>query len=126
VGLIEQVSGVTPNDFTNPVMYRVTAEDGTSLDYTVTVTFNTGIDDNEWLNSIKTYPNPVSDRLIIESTEILGRVQIINALGQTIEDIRNPGNTSLEIQTVSWMKGIYFVRYYRDEKFIGVEKLIKE
>jgi CubicO group peptidase (beta-lactamase class C family) len=32
-----QENGVTPNDFTRPVTYRVTAEDGSTADYTVTV-----------------------------------------------------------------------------------------
>jgi hypothetical protein len=34
---IVQESLVTPNDFTHPVAYKVTAEDGTSQTYTVTV-----------------------------------------------------------------------------------------
>ncbi|MBN1410133.1 MAG: SUMF1/EgtB/PvdO family nonheme iron enzyme [Spirochaetales bacterium] len=38
VGLTAQESGTTPNDFTNPVTYTVTAVDATTLDYTVTVT----------------------------------------------------------------------------------------
>jgi uncharacterized protein YegL len=38
VGSTIQVSGTTPNDFTNPVSYLVTAADGTSATYTVTVT----------------------------------------------------------------------------------------
>lgn len=38
VGLTVQVSGITPNDFTNPVSYAVTAADGSSVTYTVTVT----------------------------------------------------------------------------------------
>ncbi len=33
-----QTSGTTANDFTNPVVYRVTAADGSAQDYTVTVT----------------------------------------------------------------------------------------
>ena len=33
-----QESGVTANDFTRPVTYRVTAEDGSTADYTVSVT----------------------------------------------------------------------------------------
>ena len=33
-----QESGVTSNDFSNPVTYRVTAEDGSTEDYTVSVT----------------------------------------------------------------------------------------
>ncbi|HEX4418105.1 MAG TPA: hypothetical protein VH165_09425 [Kofleriaceae bacterium] len=38
VGTTPQVSGTTPNDFTNPVTYTVTAADGTSTSYTLTVT----------------------------------------------------------------------------------------
>ena len=37
---VEQVSGVTENDFTNPVIYRVVALDGSFKDYTVTATIN--------------------------------------------------------------------------------------
>ena len=37
VGATTQTSGVTPNDFTNPVMYVVTAGDGSMQTYTVTV-----------------------------------------------------------------------------------------
>jgi hypothetical protein len=39
VGTSPQTSGVTFNNFTSPVVYTVTAVDGTSSNYTVTVTF---------------------------------------------------------------------------------------
>jgi uncharacterized delta-60 repeat protein len=38
VGSTIQTSGSTPNDFSDPVVYTVTAADGTTQDYTVTVT----------------------------------------------------------------------------------------
>ncbi|WP_459923212.1 hypothetical protein [Desulfatiferula olefinivorans] len=38
VGGLDQESGVTANDFTAPVVYTVTAEDDSTVDYTVTVT----------------------------------------------------------------------------------------
>jgi preprotein translocase subunit SecB len=38
VGAIAQVSGTTPNNFTSPLTYTVTAEDGTTKTYTVNVT----------------------------------------------------------------------------------------
>lgn len=38
VNNVAQVSGVTPNNFTNQVVYTVTAEDGSTQNYTVTVT----------------------------------------------------------------------------------------
>ncbi|MDD2915209.1 MAG: ice-binding family protein [Gallionella sp.] len=37
IGAAVQTSGATPNDFTNPVAYIVTAADGTTATYTVTV-----------------------------------------------------------------------------------------
>jgi hypothetical protein len=126
VGSIQQISGVTPNNFTTPIIYRVTAEDGSFLDYQVSVWFNTGIDQTELMNSIKSYPNPVGGRLTIESTRPLNRIIVINGLGQTMEDIRNPGKTTFEIPTGSWMKGIYFVRYYCEDQYIGIHKLIKD
>ncbi len=38
VGTTEQTSEETPNDFTNPVIYTITAEDNSTQDYVVTVT----------------------------------------------------------------------------------------
>jgi hypothetical protein len=38
VGGVLQTSAATPNDFTNPVIYTVTAADGSTQDFTVTVT----------------------------------------------------------------------------------------
>lgn len=40
VGATPQVSGTTPNDFTSPVTYVVTAADATTTTYTVTVTIS--------------------------------------------------------------------------------------
>lgn len=37
VGAVDQVSATTPNDFTSPVTYTVTAEDGSNKDWVVTV-----------------------------------------------------------------------------------------
>jgi hypothetical protein len=36
VGGVRQFSGITPNNFNNPLIYNCIAEDGTSVDYTVT------------------------------------------------------------------------------------------
>lgn len=38
VGLVAQTSGVTLNNFSSPVVYTVTAQDGSTANYTVTVT----------------------------------------------------------------------------------------
>jgi hypothetical protein len=125
VGTKLQVSGVTANDFTSPVLYTVTAEDGSSLVYTVTVEFNTGIEDNSWINSIRSYPNPVSGNLTIETSLPLDHIVILNGNGQVISDIQNPGQTTIQVSTDSWSKGIYFVRYFSEKKYIGIQKIIK-
>lgn len=48
VGSTIQISGVTANDFTNPVVYTVTAADGSSQDYIATVTV-TDNGDKAWI-----------------------------------------------------------------------------
>ena len=39
IGLTEQISGVTTNDYTSPIVYTITAANGTTKTYLVTVTF---------------------------------------------------------------------------------------
>ncbi|MFC1584283.1 hypothetical protein ACFL5V_01910 [Fibrobacterota bacterium] len=46
VGDVIQESGVTENDFTNSVIYTVTAEDGSSVEYTVIITLESEQVDN--------------------------------------------------------------------------------
>ncbi|MEI6092579.1 MAG: hypothetical protein WCQ47_02730, partial [bacterium] len=43
VGGVPQVSGVTPNNFTNPIKYTVTASDGKTRNYRVTITVSKNI-----------------------------------------------------------------------------------
>ncbi|GFE56853.1 DUF5018 domain-containing protein [Geobacter sp. AOG1] len=66
VGGVVQVSGTTANDFTNPVVYTVTAADGSTTQYTVTVTVA--------LNSSKT----------LTSFSILGIPGAINESSKTV------------------------------------------
>jgi hypothetical protein len=51
------VSGTTPNNFTGPVAYTVTAEDGSSVNYTVTVTLATPGTGTTWLFSDAGWPS---------------------------------------------------------------------
>ncbi|MCK4696011.1 MAG: right-handed parallel beta-helix repeat-containing protein, partial [Candidatus Cloacimonetes bacterium] len=52
IGSTPQESGITANDFTNPVTYTVTAENGTTQDWMVTVTVATSLSSE---NDILTY-----------------------------------------------------------------------
>jgi len=126
VGLVEQNSGVSPNNFANPVIYTVEAEDGSTLEYTVTVGFYTSINDQEWLSMTKVYPNPFTYRLTIEMSRPADRIQIINARGQIVSELYQPDSQVVIVDTGSWMKGLYFIRYFREGQFMGVQKVVRD
>lgn len=124
VGLVEQSSGFTPNNFTDNVVYTIEAEDGSTMDYKITVSHSSSFDPQVWFAGIKSYPNPFTGLLTIEMTRPADRIQIINALGQTVKDIIEPDNTVITIETITWIKGFYFVRYFM-EGYTGVQKIIR-
>ena len=81
VGGVDQQSGVTVNNYTSFVTYRVLAEDGiTFKNWRVNVTVMSGIADaNE--QDILLYPNPANDKLYIKGLSN-GSVTIFNSIGQ--------------------------------------------
>ena len=74
---VEQESGVTSNDFTNPVTYRVTAEDGTTEDYTVTVSAAAPSSEK----SITAFSFTQADNANLSTSEVDG---VIDETGKTI------------------------------------------
>jgi hypothetical protein len=65
----EQVSGVTPNDFTAPVRYTVTAEDGSFAEYTVTVTV--AADPSSKAITVFLFLTPYAEATIDEAAKII-------------------------------------------------------
>ncbi len=59
IGNVSQVSGTTANDFTNPVTYTVTAEDGSTLAYTITVTITPEPVEPEAVTETSLFQNPI-------------------------------------------------------------------
>ncbi|MEZ5047302.1 MAG: T9SS type A sorting domain-containing protein [Chitinophagaceae bacterium] len=64
------------------------------------------------------YPNPILDNFTIQSDSFIkeGKVEIVNSLGQIIyvHTLQN----SIQIDTHSWSKGIYYVKVYADGELI--------
>ncbi|WP_418514199.1 T9SS type A sorting domain-containing protein [Corallibacter sp.] len=58
-------------------------------------------------NSVTLYPNPVSDRLFIKSTETIKTVTIYNVNGQLIKQVNTLGKS---IDVASLPSGLYFVK----------------
>jgi hypothetical protein len=126
VGLVQQNEGFTPNNFTNPVIYTIEAEDGTTVEYTVTVSFGTFAEGSDLSGSFRMYPNPVADRLIIELPQQADRIQVVSVSGQEIMDIPEPGSSGVVIDASRWMRGSYLVRIYRSGRVLAVHPVVRE
>ena len=108
-----QYSGVTPNDFTNPVNYQVFAPGGCFKDWTVAVTMATGIGDQDQ-ERISVTPNPASDNLSVHNATG-SEIQLINGKGIEIlltEITRSP----CELDVRHLPDGIYYLKIKRHNK----------
>ncbi|HUX53172.1 MAG TPA: T9SS type A sorting domain-containing protein [Williamwhitmania sp.] len=102
VGTVDQVSGQTANDFTNPMIYDVTAEDGvTAQSWTVVVYRLTYIDDNTMVTNANVFPNPSNGQFNVKfNTPVSGTIQM---------DVFSVTGAKLLSQTADGSKGIYNV-----------------
>jgi hypothetical protein len=129
IGSTDQVSGSTQNNFTTPVTYTVTAEDGTTNNYIVTVTVEpTGSVDEIENQLFKIYPNPVSPSapIFIESIYGFYRVIISDFSGIKLKTINYSDTNSYrknEIDLNGLNKGVYFFTiYFKDQ--VSTRKVI--
>ncbi len=94
---------------------------------TVSHPFNVGVlgtEDNSLTNTI-VYPNPVEDQLIIKTEQPIKKVTIKDLLGRTILENNSPITSSMELNTNSLNKGLYFVRLTSITNKTKTIKLIK-
>ena len=120
-------SGVAQN-FTIPVTYTVTAEDGILVqDWVVTVSQAVlGIEDK--LSGIEIYPNPVEDVLKIEITNHsidLSAIAILDISGQVIESIDIGDLNDININLINYPSGIYLLRIIEKDN-IHMLKILKD
>jgi hypothetical protein len=106
---IHPESGVA-TDFSSPVTYRVTAEDGTSYqDWLVSIGFDpavgTGISETE---SFRIYPNPATDAIFLELPREAD-VRLYDLMGKIIySQDRVRGHMTLHVSEFS--RGMYILR----------------
>lgn len=117
VGGVTQTSGVTANDFTNPVIYTVVAQDGTTFSYTVILAGTTGIDKAE-ARSLKIFPNPAFGLLSIETESLIDHILVSNMLGQEVSTYHDINASSVSIDLSSQPKGVYFIKISCGEKIL--------
>jgi len=78
IGNVEQISGTTQNDFSSPKVYKVTANDGTTSDYTVTVNV-TPIETTNTIKSISAIAvsTAADDKVLGASVDNISRIIVI-------------------------------------------------
>ena len=116
VGDEAQMSGVTDNDFTVPVIFKVIAANGDSKEWVVRVDFSAG--QNELLSgNITLFPNPVIDKV-----QIMGatgyEVTLFNSFGvNLLQETITETNTSLDVR--QFEPGIYYLKFINvDHRFV--------
>ena len=128
VGGVDQISGTTANDFTNPVTYKVTAQDGTTTrDWTINVSIHSGIETAE-SSAITIYPNPSNGRFTLDFGDINGKVnyQIFDTKGSIIlSDNFVANGSAIQEVSLNLVSGIYFVKLVTETQSI-IEKLVIE
>ena len=128
VGTVNQVSGQTANDFTNPVIYNVTAQDGvTAQGWTVTVTVLSGIADNTLATNANVYPNPSNGQFNVKfSTPVSGTIQMdvfsvtgAKVLSQTADGSEGIYNVDLS----GYQAGVYYLRMTMNGRTVTLKLL---
>ncbi len=113
---VEQVSGVTKNDFTKSVVYTVVAEDGSTKEYVVNVTVekNTASVHSITEELIAVYPNPAQTRIFVSAEEQVQNIQVTDIQGKLVYH-NHFVEASAELKTIDisqWDAGTYVVQVH--------------
>jgi arylsulfate sulfotransferase len=118
VGSIEQISSVTPNDFTAPLVYTVIAGDGSKQEYTVSI-FRQTLSYTVDTVSVNPYSRSALSAVITISANLPFSIQTIvlglDGPGSNISF----GNDSLKNQHQVPVYGLYFSNDYKNAGWAG-------
>jgi hypothetical protein len=89
-----------------------------------TIVVNAGLNTSEISRQIEMYPNPTKGNVTIKAPSMISKVEIINALGQTllVKEV-NADNTEIDMSNLA--KGVYLVQMHTSGGPI-IKKLVKE
>ncbi len=77
------------------------------------------------LNTVKVFPNPVTDKLYIQGETDISKIEISDITGSIILT-KFPDTRSASINMTSYLNGIYFVKIFQENsKNIVVKKIVK-
>ena len=105
IGVTTQESGVTSNDFSDDVIYTITAQNGDAQDWTIKVTEATATGVNSVIgNNINIYPNP-SNGIINITNSNNSKLNVIDSNGKVV--LNTTINGSIDLSNLE--TGIYYL-----------------
>ena len=84
IAITPQISGITVNDFSQPVVYKVVAQNGDFQNWTATVSTEI-VAVNSMMSELYVYPNPASEFISINASEGVINVCLVRIYGQTTQ-----------------------------------------
>lgn len=123
---IQQVSGITLNNFSEPVIYQIVAQDGSQQEWTVEVLVASQITEVAHVRKMLVFPNPVGQTLYLKNMnpeKCPYEVTIYNSNGK---EVFRKIVTGLEVHTIpvgNLTEGIYWVTI-RNQTYMQTEKII--
>ncbi len=124
---ISPASG-TPQDFSSPVTYTVTAQDASTKQWIVTVTKqSTGIDNTTLDESINIYPNPTKDIINIDLKNYKGtiiNVSFFDIQGKEVSIDKNVTNNTIQLTNLK--DGLYMLHIETDNGSINKKIIVQQ
>lgn len=80
-------------------------------------------------NSLLVYPNPACSSFKIKSAYFENRnvaIIVTDVLGRKIIEVSSSSNTTVQINTMDWDRGVYLIVVSDDKKIVGTEKIVIE
>jgi hypothetical protein len=86
----------------------------------------TSTPNNDWKNSISTYPNPFGSVINIENISTATRVSVSNLIGQQVVSVKLNGQNRVELSTENFAQGIYLITIENAKGEKVVRKMVKK
>ncbi|HON18181.1 MAG TPA: T9SS type A sorting domain-containing protein [Salinivirgaceae bacterium] len=123
VDTVLQIPGFTRNNFSEPVVYTIVAEDTSTAQYTVTVSIQTETS-AAIAQKISYNPNPVKNILNISSADIIRYVEILDINGTTKYN-NKPENNFIQLNLSNLTDGVFIVKLIFDDRMETI-RIIKD
>jgi hypothetical protein len=118
-----QAESITGEEQERTASILVTAENGSTLTYTILFTLDDTFVSDLSDNSFRVYPNPAKDKIYVELSTGFGHIRLFNITGlQVLESTGNSEKVILDVKNLP--SGIYLLKLSNTEGQIYTQKII--